>query len=428
MKPIREIPFRELFKELVRFNSVHNDFPAELYFHALMGALLKNVTIIKGGDIKTDLRISLLWVQLSRTGKGVLNKIMERICKKLNISITTVTELTTAGLIGTVDVEAIRFNQQHGLTEDVPFKKTKKGDISYQNPIIKGDLGNFDIIIIDEAKIFLEPKPFTEQLLTVLQPALDYPGWVRKKLASKYAVEYHCQPTIIGTTYHFDTMQNIVANQGFFQRIAFYRRDLSLKEILDMRRQQAVIANKEFKEQYQEKLRDFIEKMKLIPREPKELIINKEAFKELNKLREAYFEQIQKELSGSELKAALSFSNTIEELAMKIAGQYAIMGQKKEIDAVNIGQSYFTANRIVKTIINKIEIKESKENKHEINVILGELKKYDRIGKLEFYKIVGTKLNWGLNKCGKRITELINENYIIEEKGEKNEKLLVLKK
>ena len=421
---------RNLFIELTsKLNSVHNELPAELYFHALMGAWLKNIRILRAGFIRGDLRTSILWVQQSRSGKGVLNKVLTDICEKLGVTVVTETEITTAGLIGYPDEEAQKYNLLHNLTEEDPVKEGKNGaSYVWQDPMVKGDLGDYEIIIIDEAKVLLEPTKFTEQLLTVLQPVLDSPGWVRKKLRSKIAVEYQCSPTIIATTYYFESMQGVIANQGFFQRVAFYKRDLSSKEILEMRDKQAQNANDEATKEYKIKLKKFISMMQQISRDEQIIKLSNGANKCLKKLRYKYFDQIVKDLTGNELKAAQSFSNTIEELTIKIAGQYAVISGKKIIDAGNIAQAYFLAKKVIDTVITKIEIREKVDEEKEIKAIMMLLKKYDRkVTKMQFYKVMGSQLNWSFNKCQKKLSKLIDGNYIEEIPGEKNTKYLALK-
>ena len=54
---------------MMSLNSVHNEEVAEIYFHSFMGGYLRDITIIDGISGK-DLRISLTFIQNSRTGKG----------------------------------------------------------------------------------------------------------------------------------------------------------------------------------------------------------------------------------------------------------------------------------------------------------------------------------------------------------------------
>jgi len=425
----KKYPLRELFRHLVSLNSVDNDKVAELYFHALLGAMLKNVRIIKGGSSFIDLRIPIVWIQNSRTGKGALNKTLHSIAGKLGLNVTTTTEVTTAGMVGKIDDKAEEYNTKYGLSPEIPFVEIKNKMYEYRDPVVRGDLGNYDIIIIDEAKILLEPTKYTEQLLTVLQPVMDSPGWVRKKLSSRYAVEYGCSPTIIATTYFFNSIKDVIANQGFFQRVAFYIRDLDVETILNMRNEAMQIAQKGSVDKYQKLEKIFIERMLTeVNTEEQEIFIHPETFPVLEKLRKSFFEKIQKSLTGAELRAALSFSNTIEELVLKISGHYAVIRGEKEIRTNVVLISYKFVKNVISTILDKMEIEEDKNKSRHIDTIKRVYNDCPQpITKTAFYAVLQKRLKIGKNKAGKIVNRLIRENYLYEEKGEKNTQYLKIR-
>ena len=412
-------------------NSVDNYVPAELYFFSIMGAWLKNARINKGGSAKDDLRVSTVWIQDSRTGKGVLNKVTEKVCKGIGLSVVTTTEVTTAGLIGTIDSEAVKFNSQYGLTAENPAKEvgggSKRKFVAYQDPVIKGDLGNFEVIIIDEGKTLLQPTTHTEQLLSVLQPVLDCPGWVRKKLASKFPVEYQASPTLLISSIKLDNMSKILMEQGFFQRVALFIRDISIEERKEMQEKQLENQKFEIVPEYESIMNEFVAMVKQIPRQETFLSVTDEAKNMLRDIRKQYYDKISAELKGSELTSAGSLGETIQQLCLKIAGQYAIMGGSNVIQQKNIIQARKIVVNLVHTIIEELEIKEESKHLGYAMRIVDFLKPYSgKLSRTDARDLVAVQFKIGQNKALKEIAKLVKANYLSVDRKEHNKQLLIV--
>src|SRR3990167_2652958 len=204
---------RNDFVDIASYISINNEHPAAIYFYVLMGIWFKNAKIVSSANGK-DLRIHFTWVQTSRTGKGEMNKLMENICEKVGITCTKVTQYNTAGLIGTINESNIKYNETHNLTPEYPqIIKTNKAGIEkeycYKDPVIIGDVGKNEIIIFDEFKILLEPSKDNQEIMLILQPVLDSPPKVYKKMKYDIPVEYSNPVSIVGTTYPFDSINAV---------------------------------------------------------------------------------------------------------------------------------------------------------------------------------------------------------------------------
>ena len=226
------------FLKAGRMKSVNNDFMLQLYFHAMMGAYLKRYSVAKTAGY-TDMRTPLIWIQNSGTGKSQMNKFTIDTAKKLGIKATEVTYFSEAGLIGTYDRKSHEFNVSNNLSkfENPQNEKGKK----YKDPVVRGDLFYYDMVFIDEGKILFQKNSHAENILSILQPALDYPGRVRKKLAGTEPVEYDCDSTLIISTVPFRELNPELMLQGFFPRCLFYQKNIGINERLENMRQMNTI-------------------------------------------------------------------------------------------------------------------------------------------------------------------------------------------
>jgi len=420
---------RQIFIEMMSLNSVDNELAAELYFHAFLGAYFKHT--ITFGIYNKDLRISIVWIQPSRTGKGQMNKAFKRVCDECNVSCVITTEFTTAGLIGSIDAENIKYNSTYGLTPENPVVIGTRGkQYEYRNPVIKGDLGNFDVTIIDEAKNLLQQTRYTETLLTSIQPALDCPGHIRKKLSTKTAIEYDASPTIIATTYYYSKISDIIAEQGFFQRVALYIRDMNKDDMKRMRKKQKDIIAEEAKEKFESLLKEFKERLSEYKREGLKLEVEKKALDKLEELINKFIDKIAANLIGKELQITLTFSNTCYELALKIAAQYAIINKQTTITSANIMQSFKIIRSYIITIIEKLEIKDEQLEKHTqlLKSLSYEFRrlKVNKLLKGDVVKLICLRFNIGVKKSTQWVNDLINYGYLKIEKGKGREKYIII--
>lgn len=229
-------PTRKRFKYLLnkfleagRMKTVNNDFMLQLYFHSLMGAYLKRYSVAKTAGY-TDMRVPLIWIQNSGTGKSQMNKFTIDVANRIGVKATEVTYFSEAGLIGTYDRKSHEFNTTNNLSK-IDNPQNEKGKV-YKDPVVKGDLFYYDLVFIDEGKILFQKNSHAENILSILQPALDYPGRVRKKLAGLEPVEYDCDSTLVISTVPFKELNPELMLQGFFPRCLFYQKSIGITERL----------------------------------------------------------------------------------------------------------------------------------------------------------------------------------------------------
>ena len=284
------------FMDMVRLNSVLNDELAELYFYAFMGAFF-NKNLIYSGTSHMDLRFNVSIIQQSRTGKSRLNKVLKDVSDNIGIKCATVTSYTTAGLIGTIDTNAIEHNSKYenlGLSkENTPiFKEKRDGtleEIHWKDPVIIGDMGNYDILIFDELRTLLNPTKQNEDILLTMQPALDYPPLVRKKLRHEEEIKYENPVTLIGTTFPFGSFDKTLSQQGFLQRTFLFIRNLDINHHKKLQRLKEQLKNKKIKKVYNILLNDFKQKLSIYSRERKQLTIDGEAKNYIEEVSNVFF-------------------------------------------------------------------------------------------------------------------------------------------
>lgn len=415
-----------MFIELCNLNSINNENAARMYFYAFMGLYFRDTTI-DIGYTKKDLRVNVMWIQPTRTGKSQLNKIFKKICSEFDIKVVTLTEYTTAGLIGSIDTDAIKHNKKYQLSENLPSRMVGKVLQEYQDPVVKGDLANYDILIFDEAKLLLLPSHHTQNLLSVLQPVLDYPGYVRKKLSSEVAIEYECNPTMIATTYPFERMSGVLMEQGFFQRLALFSKNFTTEEIFSRLKQaRKTLSGQPTEKLYNEMITIFKNKMKNL-KKYKEVTLSNGSIKRMDEFEEILKEKIISTLKGKHKTAAATFGATMMDYTLKIAALQALMeGRNKILDRdVNLAYSR-TTRFILDTTLYSLDVTESKDMKKERATILhlhGVLKREKKdVKKVDLRNFLADRLNIGNNMAAKKIQNLVEENYFHEVKGKGNTK------
>lgn len=316
-----------------------------LYFHAIMGAYLKNYTVITGVGT-TDMRTPIIWIQDSSTGKSQLNKFGVDVALKLALKATETTEFTTAGMIGTTDSGSTEYNRRYGLTYEGQSKeiKTKYGSnlVTYQPPIIFGDMKEFDIIFVDEGKILFQTGAHTENILSVLQPALDYPGIVRKKLAAKEPIEYESSCTLVISTIEFSGLNGELMLQGFFPRCLFWLRKIGFFQYAKMHEK---ICESVFDEnKYKQLITDFSESLINHPTEPvsrerHKIMMGEENLEKVSSTVNQWFNIANQKLQGREARIIAAFISRMHTFIYKIAGQVAVLNSNYSTGGD--GEKYF---------------------------------------------------------------------------------------
>lgn len=162
---------------------------------------------------RIDPRIHTLLVQPSRSGKGAAMIVGGMFAELLKLSYTQEVEITDAALVGTIDAKIEQRNREKGYSPEDP---------DFVNPLILGALGLYKVITFPEAKMMFKVGAHKENLLEIIQMALDSPGYVSKRLANNFPIKYKTDATIIGTTYFLDEFEEILLKQGMFQRMMIF--------------------------------------------------------------------------------------------------------------------------------------------------------------------------------------------------------------
>jgi len=393
-----------------------SDIPIIMSLYVLLSQLFKKSRIVFGGTEKT-LRLHFFWIQNMRSGKGETIKPMKDLCNLLGITWTKITTLTDAGLIGTIDQDVKKRNIE---------KKKDVGDEGYISPIIKGDLGNFDIIFFEESKKIVSRSVMTEDLLLILQEALDDPGKVRKKLAHKEAVEYECHASLFATTYFIKEIDTILLDQGFFQRILIYLKDMTLSENRNLRSDIIELYKSLPKtiEEYHFRLKLLADRLNSYNREKVLLTLDDGAIKTLHEYNKQ-FHRLIKVYKDDKLRILMGFSQTIIDLSVKIGGINALLEHDNVIRKRHIVQGINIIRECVNTVVNKLSMgRDERMLTNAINMI--KILAKEPMTKTQLVQLLAVKLNCSKSEARNYVDTAINRNYLVVEQGFKNTKFIRL--
>lgn len=417
----------DLFVEMARLVSVNNDIAARMMFYSIMGSYFKNVRISFGSKDK-DLRLSMIWLQTSRSGKGQLMSVAKDLCDELNIRYCENTDFSTAGLVGSINQQKTEHNIKYGLSENNPI--SEDGKHAFQDPIDYGDIMNYDIIMVPEAKKAFSNRSYSEDLLTDLQPTLDRPGHVRKSLRTG-AIEYQCSPTYILTTYQYDGLTKSISEQGFFQRCQFLLRNLSSEDISEMREQQDDLLNPNVKMKYQSIKKELVSRiLKLHRLQSVRLTLSKSALILKKRLMSMFISRIQNEIFGDKFSIAMSFTQTVDDIIIKTAGLKCIWRNGKKIESYDIipasmNISDWTYFSMATSVIEGLTL-ENKYLNRDMKIVVNTLKSMEHLNvtKTLLYERVKQELGYSYDKSRSLVNKMIQHNYIKIVKGERNTKYL----
>jgi hypothetical protein len=123
----------------------------------------------------------------------------------------------------------------------------------------------------------------------------------------------------------------------------------------------------------------------------------------------------------------LSFSNTVEESCLKIAGQYVVChGATTVVQAHDIKRNYDISKKFMEILVNRIDVKDDKETQDEIKKVIDvfkrsiQLRRRDYLTKNEFKAALNRLLHRGMNTCGNLIDSYAEAGYFEIKKGDKN--------
>lgn len=411
---------RQLWNDMIACYSIDNEKLGLVLFHVLMGQVFKTCIVKFGNDYK-DLRISCLAIQPTRTGKGQAMKVMKKVANELQMKVVKESDVTSAGLIGTIDTNIVRANI---------VKNLQPGDPRYQNPVIYGDLYHADLIIYDEAKSLIIPNRWSMNIHDVLQEALDTPGEVRKKLAANYPIEFTSTASIAATTYFLDDIGTVMLGQGFFQRILIHYKDLDINTRTEMRKKVLDSYAEETSTDFNLLMQEFCAYVKTLPTD-KTITIGKDAKQLINETIMKYEEYIANNYHGEEYTSLMSFVQGLQEQFIKVAAHYALIDKEVIIQPTHVQSAKLVINNcmesLAKGLVAKISSTRNKNQQSTQLKILGIVSTQPSWNKEALYQELRDRMNLGRNKAIIIVTDLINQNMLIEQKGEKNTKQISLR-
>jgi hypothetical protein len=381
----------------------------------------------------------------SRSGKSQMNKFITDLASRIGVSAVTETGLTEAGLIGTYDGHKHEWNVKNGLTKGTTkIKRLKTGEeitLQYQDPVIRGDLGKEDMVLIDEAKIILQANKYSENLLSSLQPALDHPGKVRKKLSHDEPIEYDCECTLVSTTTDFKELGADLLKQGFFARCLLFNRKLSVQQLRQMHQQ----VSKDFFDDtiYRKTLDEFAEAIEKsnypIIRERRRIVIGDELLLLSADTIQKWFSMIETTMYGAELEVMQSLASGLAVFIFKIAGQMAVINNRVknndiiswpnvifEVTEEDLRYAISILNPLFVSLTQNIRVRDNSGDQivHAIALrVMNEIVKKDTTTKTDknvVIEIIMKHAGCGLSKSRKYYQEMITANYITEKKEGKS--------
>ena len=202
---------------LEHFNQVskNNEIPGLLSFFFIQGqAAIPYVRIPVGGS-NLDPRVSMFWIQGTRTGKSAAYQVIEQVLKGAGLQSTDYASGNDAALVGT-------------LVDDPESEDRRNPDQIVRAGLLAGRKGlNFD-----EGSILLKTGQHNENTTLFLQTALNSSGTGRNILVKHMArdtFEIKSEVSLWITTYPPNGIKEHVLDKGIFQRVLTYWRHWTLE-------------------------------------------------------------------------------------------------------------------------------------------------------------------------------------------------------
>jgi len=199
---------------LEHFNQVsrNNEIPGLLSFFFIQGqAAIPYVRIPVGGS-NLDPRVSIFWIQDTRTGKSAAYQVIEEVLKQSNLKSVDYNSGNDAALVGTL----------------VPDPDDQPNGMMVREGILAGRKGlNFD-----EGSVLLKTGQHNENTTLFLQSALNSAGTGRNTLVKHMAretFEIESEVSLWITTYPPKGIKEHVLDKGIFQRVLTYWRNWTLE-------------------------------------------------------------------------------------------------------------------------------------------------------------------------------------------------------
>lgn len=196
--------YLEHFREV----SINNEIPGLLSFFFMQGQCALPYVRIPIGGSNIDPRVSVFWIQDTRTGKSVAYEIIESTMSQAGLECVDYSTGTDAALVGSFT--------QDGDGPPIP-----------REGVLAGRKGmNFD-----EGSILLKPSKHSENTVLFLQSALNAAGTGRNVITKHLAdgtITIESLVSLWITTFPPDGIKEYVLDKGIFQRVLLYWRDWTI--------------------------------------------------------------------------------------------------------------------------------------------------------------------------------------------------------
>jgi hypothetical protein len=203
--------YLEHFKEV----SKNNEIPGLISFFYILGqASIPYVRIPVGGS-NLDPRVSIFWIQDTRTGKSAAYQMIEKVLEQSGLNSMDYNSGNDAALLGT-------------LVPDPDSDDPRNPDMMVREGILAGRKGlNFD-----EGSVVLKTGQYNESTTLFLQSALNSAGTGRNRITKNMARDSFTIKSEVSlwiTTYPPKGIKEHVLDKGIFQRVLTYWRHWTLE-------------------------------------------------------------------------------------------------------------------------------------------------------------------------------------------------------
>ena len=231
---MQKYPILRGYLEHFREVSKDNEIPGLLSFFFILGQTALPFVRVPIGASNIDPRVSVFWIQDTRTGKSVAFEIIQRVMKDAGLDCVDYTTGTDAAMVGS-------------------WSREDDGTLHQTPGVLAGAKGmNFD-----EGSIILKPTQHSEQTVLFLQSALNSAGTGRNVLSKHLkdgTITIESLVSLWITTFPPQGIKEHVLDKGIFQRVLVYWRHwtLEMKRNIAHELADAVHNNVDFEVSYDE--------------------------------------------------------------------------------------------------------------------------------------------------------------------------------
>ena len=172
-----------------------------------------------------DYRVHVLFSCVSGSGKDEGLTLVFDTLKKMNREVYTPAMVTDKTLIGGINQQQMDMNTKYGLSAE----NTTNGKRSYRDPREPGILANAAWMGYGEAETVLKPYAYNKQVQLILRQAMDRKRTIQKGVGN-LMIDLYTNTVFAFTTYPLPDIVMKIINNGLFQRMIFFHKNLSVTE------------------------------------------------------------------------------------------------------------------------------------------------------------------------------------------------------